>query len=138
LIPDEVVIAQPRKTLRSLINFAVNSGQEALSLNLQDEGLSEEEADKKAEEIFAQIRPGVEFLTHHGKLYSLKPIVMFDYTRLTRSGSGAPQIRYAVGGGLQLTMVVAKFEAGYMRSVRALPGDSRGNVIVRLVFQNLF
>jgi hypothetical protein len=138
LIPDEVVIAQPRKTLRSLINFAVNSGQEALSLNLQDEGLSEEEADKKAAKIFAQIRPGVEFLTHYGKVYSLKPMVMFDYTRLTRVGSGGPQIRYAVGGGLQFTMVVAKFEAGYLRTVRALPGDSRGNLVVRLVFQNLF
>ena len=138
LIPDVVVIPTPRKTLRSLINFAVNSGEEALSLNLQDEGLSEEEANKKAAKIFGQIRPGVGFLTNFGKIYSLKPMVMFDYTRLTRSRSGDPQIRYAVGGGLQLTMVVAKFEAGYMRTVRSLGGDSRGNLVVRLVFQNLF
>ncbi len=138
LIPDEVVIANPRKTLRSLINFAVNSGQEALSLNLQDEGLSEEEADKKAAKIFGQIRPGVGFLTHYGKIYSLKPIVMFDQARLSRANSGGAQSRYAIGGGLQFTMVVAKFEAGYMHSVGSFRQDSRGNVVLRLVFQNLF
>lgn len=138
LIPDEVVIANPRKTLRSLINFAVNSGQEALSLNLQDEGLSEEEADKEAAKVFGQIRPGVGFLTNYGKVYSLKPMLMFDQARLGRANSGGAQSRYAIGGGLQFTMVVAKFEAGYMHSIGSFRHDSRGNFVLRLVFQNLF
>jgi hypothetical protein len=44
----------------------------------------------------------------------------------------------ALGGGLQFNVVVAKFEAGYMRTVRRLPGDERGNFVVRLVFERLF
>lgn len=138
LIPNEIVIPSPPKTLRSLINFAVNSGQEALSVNLQDEGLSEEEADKQAAKIFNQIRPGVGFLTNYGKIYAVKPLIMFDYTRMTRSGSGASQTRYALGGGVQFTIVVAKFEAGYMHTLHRQTNDSGGNFIMRMIFQNLF
>jgi hypothetical protein len=138
LIPDEVVIENPRKTLRNMVSFAINTGQQALSLNLQNEGLSEEEADKKATKIFGEIRPGVKYLTDYAKIYSLKPIVMFDEARLKRPGVANYQTRYAVGGGLQLTVVIAKFEAGYIHSLHRYSGDPRGNFVVRLAFENLF
>jgi hypothetical protein len=139
LIPNEIVSEDPRLMLRDLVEFAVNSGQESLSLSLQDDdGLSEEEADKKAAKIFGEIRPGVKYLTNHAKLYALKPLLMFDAARLARFGTGGYQTRYAVGGGLQLTVVVAKFEGGYLRTLNSVPGDQRGTVLFRLVFQNLF
>jgi hypothetical protein len=138
LIPAEVVNDNPRKTLRDLINFAVNTGEEAFSLNLQDEGLSEEEADKKAAKVFNEIRPGIKFLSNYAKLYAVKPMIMFDATRLSRFDQPQAQVRYGIGGGLQLTVVVAKFEVGYMHAVNRSQGDPRGNFIGRLVFQNLF
>ena len=63
---------------------------------------------------------------------------MFDAARINAPGSLDNRTRFAVGGGLQFTMVVARFEAGYLRTVRRLEGDSHGNFILRLVFQNLF
>ena len=137
LIPDEVVNDDPRVTLRDLVDFAVNSGQEALSSNLQDQGLSGEDADKKAARIFSQIRPGVKYLTNYAKIYAVKPIVMFDAARMSRSDIGS-QTRFAFGGGLQFIVVVAKFEVGYLRSIRRTPGDPSGSVMFSLGFQNLF
>jgi len=62
---------------------------------------------------------------------------MFDEARMSRSDAGA-QYRYSAGGGLQLTIVIAKFQAGYMHAINRFPGEKRGNVIFRLVFTNLF
>jgi hypothetical protein len=57
---------------------------------------------------------------------------------ISRFGSPSVQTRFAFGGGIQLTVVVAKFEIGYMRSLHCYDGDQYGNIIARLVFQNLF
>jgi len=137
LIPNEQVTTN--KTLRMLVKgFAVDSAVEALSETLQSEGLSKEEADKKAEKMFKQIRPGINYLADYAKVFALKPLVMFDAARQTRQGTLNAQTRYAFGGGLQLTIVVAKFEIGYLHAVRRFQGDPRGNLVARLVFQNLF
>jgi len=137
LIPDEEVNDEPRTTLRDVIELAVNTGQDSLSGSYQDEGLSSDEADAKAAKVFSEIRPGVKYLTDYAKIYSLKPLLMFDETRMSRSDAGA-QYRYSAGGGLQLTIVIAKFQAGYMHAINRFPGEKRGNVIFRLVFTNLF
>jgi hypothetical protein len=63
---------------------------------------------------------------------------MFDEARMTRNDSGDPQSRYSVGGGLELTIVIARFQAGYMHAVNRFPGEKRGNFVFRLVFTNLF
>ena len=44
----------------------------------------------------------------------------------------------AAGGGLQLTIVTASFEVGYMHTLSGPTFGNRGNVFARLVFQNLF
>ena len=138
LIPDEVVNDSPRTTLRDLVDFAVNTGQDALSSSFEDEGLSSAEADAKAKKVFGQIRPGIKYLTNYAKIYSVKPVVMFDAARMTRIDSGDPQSRYSVGGGLELTIVIARFQAGYMHAVNRFEGEKRGNFVFRLVFTNLF
>jgi hypothetical protein len=138
LIPDEVVNDSPRTTLRDLVEFAVNTGEDALSSTFEDEGLSSAEADTKAKKVFGQIRPGISYLTNYAKIYSVKPVVMFDAARMTRIDSGDPQSRYSVGGGLELTIVIARFQAGYMHAVNRFEGEKRGNFVFRLVFTNLF
>jgi hypothetical protein len=39
---------------------------------------------------------------------------------------------------LELTIVIAKFQAGYMHAVNRFEGEKRGNFVFRLVFTNLF
>jgi hypothetical protein len=138
LIPDEVVIDTPRRTLRDLIDFAVDTGEDALSSSFEDEGLSSDEADAKAAKVFGQIKPGIKYLTYKAKIYSVKPLVMFDEARLARIDSTNPQSRYSVGGGLELTIVIARFQAGYMHAINRFEGEKRGNFVFRLVFTNLF
>lgn len=137
LIPNEQVTTNA--TLRTLVkDFAVDSAVEVLSETLQSEGMSRVDADEKAKQIFKQIRPGINYLADYAKVFALKPLVMFDAARQTRQGLPDAQTRYAFGGGLQLIVVVAKFEIGYMHATRRYPGDPRGNLVARLVFQNLF
>lgn len=141
LIPNEVAFQNSQGkdvALRTIVKTAVENGELLLSLNLQEGGLSEEEADRKAAQIFREVKPGVNYLVDYGKLWAVKPLFMFDEARLSRPGGTGAHTRYAVGGGIQLTLVVAKFEAGYVRALRRLDGDRRGNFVARLVFQNLF
>ncbi|MGH9901719.1 MAG: hypothetical protein ACRD68_07900, partial [Pyrinomonadaceae bacterium] len=88
-----------------------------------------------------EIRPVTNFIADHADLYSVRPLVLFDAARL--GGGGGPDdtndgTRFAVGGGVQLNVVIARFEAAYLRTVRRFDGDPRGNFVVRLVFRNLF
>ena len=53
-------------------------------------------------------------------------------------GNGGSETWLAAGGGVQLTIVIAKFETGYMHTVSGPTFGSRGNTFFRLVFQNLF
>jgi len=39
---------------------------------------------------------------------------------------------------VEVTIVIAKLQVGYMRTISGPTFGSRGNVFVRLVFQNLF
>jgi hypothetical protein len=48
------------------------------------------------------------------------------------------QTRYAAGAGIQVTLVVVKFEAGYLRTLRRLNGDPKGAWMARMTFVNIF
>ena len=80
----------------------------------------------------------MEFIADQANLYSVNPLFLFDTAGIGAPGSLDGGTRIAVGGGLQLTFVIAKFEVGYLRTVRRINGDSEENFLMRLVFQNLF
>jgi len=42
---------------------------------------------------------------------------MFDVAHLALQGTGARNTRYGVGGGLQIDIVMARFELGYMAAL---------------------
>jgi hypothetical protein len=69
---------------------------------------------------------------------AVKPCLLLDVAQVSGVAHGDSRVRVAVGGGLQLTVVVARFEIGYLYTVRWAAGDDRGNLFVRLTFQNLF
>jgi hypothetical protein len=130
LIPAE---AEVREMLR---NGIFTSGRNFLITALKNQGMSREEAVAEADKTFNEIRPATEFIIDEANLYAVKPLLMFDAAGL--SGGGRDSTWLAAGGGVQLTIVTARLELGYMHTLRGPVDDDRGNFFARLIFQNLF
>jgi len=124
-------------SLKQLLGRQIDvTGPNMLAATLKKEGLSSKEAEEQAGVILDEVKPAAHFLIDYANLYAIKPLLLFDAGGLR--GNGASQTWLAAGGGLQLTIVIAKFEAGYMHTVSGPTFGSRGNAFFRLVFQNLF
>ncbi len=136
LIP-KVEVA-PNLTLNELLKRQVQSGESFLVVELQSQGLSREKAEARAKEIMKQIQRPVDYIADYANLYAIRPLFMFDVMRLDADDLVRNRTRVAAGAGIQLLIVVARFEAGYMRAIRRAEGDAKGNFIVRLSFMNLF
>jgi hypothetical protein len=134
------------KTLKDSLKGMVNTGESFLSADIADEliaaGMSdtsaEAEATKRAARIFRDIRPAMSYLTEKANLYAVKPLFMLDVGRVGIVGLEHERTRVGLGGGIQLVVAIAKFEVGYVGTVRRLPSEPAGNFILRIVFQNLF
>jgi hypothetical protein len=131
---EPVIESRPLKTL--LKNQGASAAR-ILQKIFEKQGLTKQEARAKADRELQGIGSALRFIADQANIYSLKPLVMFDAARI-----GAPRnlnpTRYAIGAGIQLTIVVAKFEAGYLHTINRMNGDPRGSFMMRLVFQNLF
>ncbi|HEX8068581.1 MAG TPA: hypothetical protein VF546_01430 [Pyrinomonadaceae bacterium] len=80
-----------------------------------------------------EVFPVADFLADHANFIAVKPLLLFDAARVSRAGSAAARTRYGAGGGLQIDVVLARFELGYVFGLNRLPGDGRGNFVGRLV-----
>ena len=123
-----------KQLLRNQIDVTCPS---MLAAVLQQQGLSAAEAAEKAKRILQEVTPATQFIIDDANIYSIKPLLMMDAAGLSGQG-GSSETWLAVGGGVQLTVVTAKFEAGYMRTLSGPTFGQKGNAFVRLVFQNLF
>lgn len=156
LIPDETVTGNKKlnQVLEDVsINTAVNTIADDMldpiieELMKQNPTLSEDEVAKRAEkvaieraskEVEKEIGPIIRFISRRANLFAVKPLVMLDAAQLGGVEGEKRRIRFAAGGGLQLVVVIARAEFGYMRSLPSIPGESKGNFVFRLTFQNLF
>jgi len=127
-----------QRPLRVILKNQGASSRKILERVFRKEGLSAEDAAAKARRELQSINSILGFIADQANIYSVKPLFLFDAARLNAPEALNSRTRFAVGGGLQLTIVIAKFEAGYMRTLRRLPGDDKGNFRMRLYFQNLF
>ena len=124
-------------SLKQLLRRQIDvTGPNMLAATLRKEGLSSTEAEKQAGAVLDEVKPATHFLIDYANLYSIKPLLMFDAGGLSRNGTA--QTWLAAGGGIQLTIVIAKLEVGYMRTISGPTLGSGGNTFFRLVFQNLF
>jgi len=123
-----------KQMLRNQIDVTCPS---MLAAVLQQQGLSATEAAEKAKRILQEVTPATRFIIDDANIYSIKPLLMMDAAGLSGQG-GSSETWLAVGGGVQLTVVTAKFEAGYMHTLSGPTFGQKGNTFVRLVFQNLF
>jgi hypothetical protein len=142
LIPDEQTdIPGPDgspQTLKQILGAQVDrTGPNMLQSTLQaKEGLTPDEARARATEIFAGVQPAAHFVINQANVFALKPLLMFDAAELYFSPGRESWT--AAGLGFQLTIVTAKFEAGYMRTLSGPTFGSRGNIFARLGFERLF
>ena len=141
LIPNELTdIEGPdgplsiKRILKRQINV---TGPSMLRAVLKNEGMSDAEAERQARKVFQEITPATNFIIEDANVFSLKPLLMFDAAGLS-DRHGRSETWLAAGGGLQLTVVTAKLEAGYMHTISGPQQGHGGNAFVRLVFQNLF
>jgi hypothetical protein len=133
-------------TLKDILKGQVNTAESMLALRIQEElmeqGMSPDEAEAEAEDrarkVISEIRPAVTYIADRANIYAVKPLIMIDWGRIGVPDSLEGKTRVGIGGGLQLTVVIARFEVGYMRAVRRQENDPKGNFVIRLVFQNLF
>jgi hypothetical protein len=145
LIPNEVVESladadgkQQDVTLKEVLKKQVAQGQRLLRSSLVRQGVTPDEAVTQAREVWKEIQPVADFIADQANLFAVKPLLMLDVAQISGAADGSSRVRVAVGGGLQLTVVVARFEIGYLYAVQRASGDDRGNLFVRLTFQNLF
>jgi hypothetical protein len=164
LVPDEEVQTEdPATGLPKVIrlnemleNFTIKTATNTLTDTLMDPiiaelmkndpTLTEDAAAQRALPIAAaqakklvdqEVAPTMRFISRHANLYAVKPMLMMDAAYLRGTAAERRQ-RFAVGGGIQLVMIIARAEIGYMRSLPSFPGESKGNFVFRLTFQNIF
>jgi hypothetical protein len=137
LVPD---IELGTSTVARKLKGAVNSARNSINEELVQEGLPDnDETTAKADSIVDRdIKPAVVFLADHANIYAVKPLLLCDVAQLNSSGHSDGDTRVGVGGGLQVTVVTAKLETGYMWGVKRERGDPHGNFFLRFVFENIF
>jgi len=99
--------------------------------------MSADDAEKRAGEILGEIRPATRFIIDDANIYSVKPLLMFD---AAASRTGNQLGRDLAGGRRRGGGDHRHRQAAGGLHAHDLRADlwSRGNVFVRLVFQNLF
>lgn len=126
LIPDEE--AMPGLSLKRLLKNKASDSVAYYAVQLENEGFAPEEALARARAMYGEVRPAIEFIADRANVYSLKPLLLFDL-----AGRENQRLLSAFGGGLQLTIVTARMEVGYMETL-----SESGNFFARIVFQNIF
>lgn len=139
LIPDIIIDEETGSTARTKIKGQVNFAQSLIQLDLVDnQGLSEQAADIEAERIVNKdIRPAINYLADRANVYSIKPLLFFDVAQMNRRGVGR-KVWGAAGAGLQLNIVNAKLEIGYMHTVFPKSDGSKGNFLMRFTVQDFY
>ena len=83
------------------------------------------------------IRPALTYLANRANVYAVKPMWLVDIARLS-TDAPSRETWTAVGPGLQLNVVNARLQVGYLRTVSGSSENAGGNFFVRLTIQNFF
>lgn len=141
LIPDFEPI--PGFTVGDLLKARVDKDN-LLKAVLKSQGHTDAEATAEQERVMRSVRPAVHFVADNANLWSIKPLLLFDFARTTAEYVGVSSFSphetwRAIGGGVQFEVVTAQFQAAYIHSISPpLEHRGGGNFVLRLIFQNLF
>jgi hypothetical protein len=139
LIPDIVISEEPRvMTLRSALK-----GQSASAKNFILDDLvtnhgfpDNEETEAVAERIVNKdIRPTLDYLADKANIYSIKPLLLFDVAQINLAEN---KTWIGAGIGVQVTLVVARLDLGYMQTLSPSDDSGKGNLFLRFTLQNFY
>jgi hypothetical protein len=142
LIPDEATdipgANDKPATLKQILNAQVDvTGPSLMERSLVAKGANPAEARAQAQKAFAEVRPAAHFIINDANIFAIRPLIMVDAAGL--SGDEGKARWLAAGVGVSVTMVTARLEAGYMRTVSAPSAEKKsGALFARLVFENIF
>ncbi|MEO5734055.1 MAG: hypothetical protein ABIN96_06045, partial [Rubrivivax sp.] len=117
LIPDEKIDiddATLKDVLRSQIDV---SAPAMLAATLAFHCISADEAKRQAAASMSEIRPAAHFVIDKASLHAVRPLLLLDVAGLSDSAPGPSARGVAVGAGIGVTVITARLEAGYMRTV---------------------
>ena len=101
-------------------------------------------------EAKVRLRPGIEtmfnrdilpisdFIADHANIIAVKPLLMFDVAHQRSYELSRARTRYGAGAGLEIDVVLARFDFGYIFGLNRTGSEPRGNFVGRLVFKRLF
>jgi hypothetical protein len=95
-------------------------------------------AKQQAEKDMRYPRRVLNELLYEANLISVSPVLVFDAARIRQRGSTAGDVRYALGGGLRLSIVSFDLTVGYAWNLRPKPREGRGALIFTMAVSNLF
>jgi hypothetical protein len=127
-------------TLKQMLRKQIDrSGPSLMVEALVKQGLPRDDAQRQADQAFAEIDPAVHYIIDDAPLVAVRPLLLLDIASLSRGPGGESARWSALGAGIGVTVVAARIEAGYMRTLSG-PVDAgrRGAAFLRVVFQNLF
>ncbi len=124
-------------TLKGLLQRQIDvSGRSFLAATLKSQGMTQEQASARADEVIDEIQPASHYVINDANVFAIKPLLIIDAANL--STSQASQTWIAAGAGLQAIVLTARFEAGYAQTLHGPTFGTRGAGFGRLVFQRLF
>jgi hypothetical protein len=141
LVPDVVISDEERViTLRSALKGQANTAANFIYDDLvNNHGYPDNDAtDSTANAIVDKdIRPTINYLADRANVYSIKPVLLFDIARLADRSLQAKTFT-AAGLGLQMTIMIARLEIGYMYTLSPSDYSQRGNLFFHFVLQNFY
>ncbi len=136
LLPE--IQLDPGVTVADMLKRQVDNNH-LLEQTLILQGMSPSAAAAEQKRVMKAISPAVHFIADQANIWSIKPVALFDYAHTwSRPQLNSSEAWPAGGGGIQLTIVTAQFQAGYIHSFDNGQNPGSGNFILRLTFQNLF
>ena len=79
----------------------------------------------------------ITYVTDRANILSIKPLLLFDLAQLHQLGL-QNKTWTSAGAGIQLSVVIARLEIGYMHTISPKSDSKKGNFFLRFVFQNFF
>ena len=141
LIPAIVISEEPRvMTLKTALKGQVASAKNFILDDLiTNHGFPDNEQTEAIVDriIDKDIRPTINYLADRANIYSIKPLLLLDIAQMSD-----PQFKnktwLAAGIGVQVNVVVARLEMGYMQTLAPSSDSGRGNLFVRFTLQNFY
>lgn len=141
LIPDILLSEEPRRmTLRTALKAQSSTAKNFIIDDLiSDHGFADDEqteaiADKM---IDKDIRPTLNYLADRANVYSIKPLLLFDIAQITDRVLET-KTWLAAGLGVQVNIVIARLELGYMQTLSPASDSGIGNLFLRFTLQNFY